>query len=1641
MASSIIKCYDTERNAKNGAGVGLIASTTVEDTTDLDSGSARDSYTVVDTFPYAFTVDSISNAIYNRADNVPFFIFNEYWFRFESNDPVVAFHVDWDDGDDNSENKANFEIIPLEKPGFWAVTSHIYSKLGRFWPLIRAESPIGFLSKWYTSDNNEEYLGLRTYEYKTGATTVPHGANNTFVIREEKTSALGGAVSYRIPHMRPANLPPVAVLKSDRKRIFAGIDNDQIEYRAGQQPLLYAYTDLDSLPAITVTMEVEDEDTGQVKEYSSIPLQNTASLSSWDSSDTENDAVPTGSIYTSGSFETQVIAFGAGDTVGQAQTTNSFNNKYFRFANQHGSTNFIATFLHPNVEQVYDLTILTDTPAQIKQSSASVYIDLMSDVDGVEETQRYWLDCTGSDTSPGDPTPIGSITEIPINSLSTRNAIASAIAIAINAGTGLVSVNGGTTASQFTAVAIDNVVRITDTGGAAVSNWTINNENNTYITFVEITDGENPGVAQALEGHTAIPVTFASGAIADTLASLAADAINANSNFRAVVGTEGTSHKVTITPMVTGDMKDPIVATVNGSTAANDAPSLTVDSVVDGTSTTGSSNPAKRLYKAKLSDIDTLGDDDRIYIKVHNFDLESGGATKPVSTDNTVAVLSNGNPIIEITDNLSKAMLDGGESLTRAGNVDIKNYYFDVDKNLLGAGVSSTSVQSISSNVGELSALFTDYFNNFKDSSKEVAYAHHNKGFTLDTYGRFKDFSKLCRLQVEDNSASFINETAILDGCRITRSDLDLTVSTAPIGIHTIQLSGRGSFTKDAKITQIETAAVAATIETTNSFSATDADDSGTTLNIDSTSIDITAGRSAVQVATTVAATTFPNYTAAVTSTDKVTFTQKVAGQAGNIAIVATDLEYGVATVATGVVTCRSVINTDTVTANGLVYTAVTGSPAEGEFDISSADDHQVGDNLTAAINADTRTGTHGDLVATNPVLPGDPAIVTITNTVAGAAGNTAFTVKAGAELRLVLSGPIFTGGQDIHTISFSGASDTFSGGVTQRDATGYVLQTTNNQNYVQLYDTSEVSTFDSDGTNFVETSAVLSSDTTGDSSSLYPLDISKGNVRIPRDYFLNGLNAYSLQYTNRSGLSSHADNFAVRTTVAADIPNEYLSGDHVITVASNSNLRIGDILKIESEYMKITAISGTTITVKRAYFSSTAAAHVVTAKGTITCAGVLAADTVTVNGLVYTAVAGTKADNTKFSIDTSNTACATDLADSITNDVRSGSLNDVTATSVAAVVTCSQTVIGTGGNATTLVSSNGTRLAVSGATFSGGNNLNISQGTANWGTASPWTESSWADEHTSMPENFIYLSKSEKFNSIFLRTAHTFLSSAAAGAANGPAKIRLGMWYSKTIPPNKDSTEQFYDWSPLPFKDYTDSLQTSGNLCFVPPEDWAFCTNNDLTENNGTYNSTEEWKGPVKSYGVGSYTPQYHILIGWSSKDSSNTVSDMVIENTWVSSNSHSLTIDVIDPHHVSLNSIAIADSIAYNRQGKYTMVEDRLGKIDIRRIGAQGGSVTFGGVDLGSTSTGRLLMKEYQQNGTPVFLDVEHKSGVKTRFFGVVTKMSEDMPAGKGIPKWSITLQCSYCIEMDSTGVMTSEKISLGGVMSDVYKYLLQS
>lgn len=97
-------------------------------------------------------------------------------------------------------------------------------------------------------------------------------------------------------------------------------------------------------------------------------------------------------------------------------------------------------------------------------------------------------------------------------------------------------------------------------------------------------------------------------------------------------------------------------------------------------------------------------------------------------------------------------------------------------------------------------------------------------------------------------------------------------------------------------------------------------------------------------------------------------------------------------------------------------------------------------------------------------------------------------------------------------------------------------------------------------------------------------------------------------------------------------------------------------------------------------------------ASGTVTCASVSAADTVTVGNIVFTAVSGTPSGN-QFKRGVSDTADGLSLATAINANT---SLNPyVVAANASGVVTVSSISLGALGNLLQLSSSNNTRLAV----------------------------------------------------------------------------------------------------------------------------------------------------------------------------------------------------------------------------------------------------------------------------------------------------------------------------------------------------------
>lgn len=114
----------------------------------------------------------------------------------------------------------------------------------------------------------------------------------------------------------------------------------------------------------------------------------------------------------------------------------------------------------------------------------------------------------------------------------------------------------------------------------------------------------------------------------------------------------------------------------------------------------------------------------------------------------------------------------------------------------------------------------------------------------------------------------------------------------------------------------------------------------------------------------------------------------------------------------------------------------------------------------------------------------------------------------------------------------------------------------------------------------------------------------------------------------------------------------------------------------------------------------------IVHASGTVTAASVSVDDTVTINGVVFTAKAAENTALRQFNQASTDTAAAASLVACVTAAVAAGTLTGVIATSSSAVVTVRAVspLPGTG-NAITLASSNGTRLAVSGPVLTGGSN------------------------------------------------------------------------------------------------------------------------------------------------------------------------------------------------------------------------------------------------------------------------------------------------------------------------------------------------
>jgi len=72
-------------------------------------------------------------------------------FTFLDND-VRAVYVDWDDGESNIKDKANYQWVKLNEPQGSVAVKHTYNKSGTFNPVVQFINSEGFVSRYYSNE-------------------------------------------------------------------------------------------------------------------------------------------------------------------------------------------------------------------------------------------------------------------------------------------------------------------------------------------------------------------------------------------------------------------------------------------------------------------------------------------------------------------------------------------------------------------------------------------------------------------------------------------------------------------------------------------------------------------------------------------------------------------------------------------------------------------------------------------------------------------------------------------------------------------------------------------------------------------------------------------------------------------------------------------------------------------------------------------------------------------------------------------------------------------------------------------------------------------------------------------------------------------------------------------------------------------------------------------------------------------------------------------------------------------------------------------------------------------------------------------------------------------------------------------------
>ena len=263
-----------------------------------------------------------------------------------------------------------------------------------------------------------------------------------------------------------------------------------------------------------------------------------------------------------------------------------------------------------------------------------------------------------------------------------------------------------------------------------------------------------------------------------------------------------------------------------------------------------------------------------------------------------------------------------------------------------------------------------------------------------------------------------------------------------------------------------------------------------------------------------------------------------------------------------------------------------------------------------------------------------------------------------------------------------------------------------------------------------------------------------------------------------------------------------------------------------------------------------------------------------------------------------------------------------------------------------------------------------------------------------------------------------------------------------------KSGTSAYIRWKPLAFIDYTKtpkkntSLYISGPVMWEIPDDWEKCQADttgftwptQLTAIAGDTDAADKWSWDA-----------YAVLVSIHYK-SADGGSQPRVKNVHTINNDHTALVRIQDSMHVSLNDLIVAQSASWKRNGRYQIINDRIGRAELRKIGASGGTIRFGGVSFGDYSSedtngfaSHKKVKRHQQEGTPVYIDMTYPNGNRIRFFGKILGLAEDIPTGRTTQKWAVDMGIEAVAEYKSDGTWVSDGlISIGGEIDDRSEYI---